>query len=38
MCMTTAILRREFFEIREKERKKERKKERDDDPTTTLCD
>ena len=27
MCMTTAILRREFFEIREKERKKERKKE-----------
>ena len=25
--MTTAILRREFFEIREKERKKERKKE-----------
>ena len=34
MCMTTAILRREFFETREKERKKER----DDDPTATLCD
>ena len=33
--MTTAILKREFFKIREK---KERRKERDDGPTTTLCD